>query len=268
MRFQPRVTVSHVAVGLAMACVLAFTSAGTILAQSNPSGLSVWADTVSSTRGCTVDNVFPRGDLIVFRAEAMLNGVEDPSAQLVVHIDHGPTLKMAYGAHGKGAKAPHFWSAAWPLPLTQPTGIVNYTIVATDHGRTATWQQFQVPPSMLTIVPYTYTVNVTAQSVGKRLQVEAAVDQMVTQKNGSVEAQPMTKGQAVAELGLEGNVDSTGSLIAARRINLRYDAAKKAWVGSTFLGRLGHGLYVVVVSAQDNVPTPNTGTGQSLALNL
>ena len=260
-------TTKRLGVAVAIVSALGLSVGGAAFAQGAPT-LSITADTVSSTRGCIETNVFERSDLVVFRAEAFLNGKEDPAAKLAVHIQNGPTLPMTYGAHGQGANAPHFWSAAWPIPLTEPTGIVNYTITAQADGETATWQQFPVPPSMLTVVPYQYTVTVHAQPVGNTVRVEAAVDQTVTNKAGKIVDIAMAKGKVVAELGLEGNVDTQGALIAAKTARLAYNPAKKAWVGTISAAGLAHGLYVVVVNAQDTVAPPNTGTGTSLAFDL
>ena len=82
-------------------------------------------------------------------------GEREPSAQLVVHVNvAGKTLDipMRYRATEKQPER-QFWVAKWIVPQDTPTGIVRYTVTATDKfGRTGEFKPFEVQASQLTIV--------------------------------------------------------------------------------------------------------------------
>jgi hypothetical protein len=77
-------------------------------------------------------------------------------SSVVVALKDGQTFKAAYSGHPGGPGATptdSFWSVAWDIPTTYPTGSVPYTVTATSNdGRTGTFADFNVAPSQLTVV--------------------------------------------------------------------------------------------------------------------
>ena len=82
-------------------------------------------------------------------------GEREPLAQFVVHLSYaGKTedLKMRYRATAKEPER-QFWVAGWVVPKDAPTGIIRYTVTATDkYGRTGEFTPFVVDDSQLTVV--------------------------------------------------------------------------------------------------------------------
>ncbi len=106
---------------------------------------------------CALQSRFKRGDPVGFRMTAMdpVTGQREPSAQFVVHLTYGgmtQDLPMRYRATVKQPER-EFWVAKWVVPDTAPTGIVRYTVTATDKfGRTGEFTPFVVDDSQVTIV--------------------------------------------------------------------------------------------------------------------
>jgi hypothetical protein len=106
---------------------------------------------------CTLKNRYKRGDPVGFRMFVAdpSTGNREESAQLVVHITVGgktEDIPMRYRATEKQPER-QFWVAKWVVPETTPTGIVRYTVTATDkYGRTGEYKPFEVESSQLTIV--------------------------------------------------------------------------------------------------------------------
>jgi len=113
---------------------------------------------------CVLASQFKRGENVVFRLR-----VRDPSGKLlddkgikgaVVELADGQRLPMRYGGHPPSAPEDWFFSAAWIIPGSYPTGSLTYKVTATDlQGATVTWEPFKVPASQLTVIPgaVTYT---------------------------------------------------------------------------------------------------------------
>jgi hypothetical protein len=106
---------------------------------------------------CALQSRFKRGDPVGFRMTAIdpVTGQREPSAQFVVHLTYGgmtQDLPMRYRGTVKQPER-EFWVAKWVVPDTAPTGIVRYTVTATDkYGRTGEFKPFVVEDSQVTIV--------------------------------------------------------------------------------------------------------------------
>jgi hypothetical protein len=106
---------------------------------------------------CLLRNRFKRGDPVGFRMFVAdpETGNREESAQLVVHVNFAGTtqdIPMRYRATAAQPER-QFWVAKWMVPQDAPTGIVRYTVTATDkYGRTGEFKPFEVQASQLTIV--------------------------------------------------------------------------------------------------------------------
>jgi hypothetical protein len=106
---------------------------------------------------CILRNRFKRGEPVGFRmfvADPSTSKREE-SAQLVVHVNvAGKTvdIPMRYRATEKQPER-EFWVAKWVVPQDTPTGIVRFSVTATDkYGRTGEFKPFEVQASQITIV--------------------------------------------------------------------------------------------------------------------
>jgi hypothetical protein len=147
------------ALALGLAAVL---TAGSVSGQ-NPSGkLVVWGDLTyffgpGKPLNCTMSNRYKRGEPVGFRATAINpeTGVRDKGTKLVVHLQYaGRTIDIPMRDR-QTAQQPEreFWVAKWIVPADAPTGVVRYTITATDpQGRMGEFKPFEVQTSQLTIV--------------------------------------------------------------------------------------------------------------------
>ena len=106
---------------------------------------------------CILRNRFKRGEPVgwrMFVADPQ-TGNREESAQLVVHVNYaGKTLDIPMRYRATAAQPERqFWVAKWIVPADAPTGIVRYTVTATDkNGRTGEFKPFEVQASQLTIV--------------------------------------------------------------------------------------------------------------------
>jgi hypothetical protein len=130
--------------------------------------LNVTADAVIGSAGiknpadtCVVSNRFQQGESVVFRVKvfdpATGKAMDDNALKtVVVSLKDGQTFNARYGGHpgGQGATpTDFFWSTAWAIPDNYPTGSVPYTVMATaNDGRTGTYSEFNVAPSLLMVV--------------------------------------------------------------------------------------------------------------------
>jgi hypothetical protein len=106
---------------------------------------------------CLLRNRFKRGEPVGFRMFVAdpQTGNREESAQLVVHLNvAGRTIDipMRYRATPQQPER-QFWVAKWVVPADAPTGIIRYTVTASDkYGRTGEFKPFEVQASQLTIV--------------------------------------------------------------------------------------------------------------------
>jgi len=113
---------------------------------------------IGKPKNCTINNVFRHGDPVGWRIEAVdpeTGQHVEPEAKLVVHISYGGKMRDLPMHWAATAAAPNeqFWVAKWIVPDDAPTGIVKYTVSATDkYGRTGEYKPFDVESSQLTIV--------------------------------------------------------------------------------------------------------------------
>lgn len=106
---------------------------------------------------CLLRNRFKRGEPVGFRMFVAdpQTGNREESAQLVVHlVVAGKTidLPMRYRATPQQPER-QFWVAKWVVPAETATGIIRYTVTATDkYGRSGEYKPFEVQASQLTII--------------------------------------------------------------------------------------------------------------------
>ena len=106
---------------------------------------------------CILRNRFKRGEPVGFRMFVAdpSTGTREESAQLVVHLNVGGKvidIPMRYRATATQPER-EFWVAKWVVPQETPTGIVRFTVSATDkYGRSGEFKPFEVQASQLTIV--------------------------------------------------------------------------------------------------------------------
>jgi hypothetical protein len=139
----------------------------------HPSGkLVIWGDLAFFDRpnnpdNCVLTNRFKKGQRVGFRMTAIDGGsgeVEN-TAVIVAHLSlSGKTIDVPLRFRGfGGATAPtprgylrpttELFTGFWLVPDDAPTGIINYTVTATDRfGRTASFTPFSYELSQLTIV--------------------------------------------------------------------------------------------------------------------
>jgi hypothetical protein len=148
--------------------------AGIVLSVSACAGgktaqvLNVNADVVIGSAGvknpadiCVVSSRFQQGESVVFRIKvfdpATGKPMDDKALKtVVVTLKDGQTFNARYGGHPGGPGATptdFFWSTAWAIPANYPTGSVPYQVTATSNdGRTGTFAEFNVAPSLLMVV--------------------------------------------------------------------------------------------------------------------
>jgi hypothetical protein len=140
---------------VAAACSGSSTSTVTPQAAKN---LILSSDMVSGGGGCVLDNVYKPGEEVVFRVRVYdpVTGEQMDNKALssvTVSLPDGQSFTANYGAHPSTNPTDHFWTAAWTIPANYPTGTLAYTETATAaDGRTGTFDNFNVQPSLLTIV--------------------------------------------------------------------------------------------------------------------
>ena len=106
---------------------------------------------------CILRNRFKRGEPVGFRMFVAdpATGKREESAQLVVHVNVAGKIvdiPMRYRATEKQPER-EFWVAKWVVPQETATGIVRFSVTATDkYGRSGEFKPFEVQASQLTIV--------------------------------------------------------------------------------------------------------------------
>lgn len=125
-------------------------------APANTIQLFVDSDTVRGSKniptgaadGCVQSNLFAKNEQIVWRVRVYdpVSGKQLTDADLesiIVTLKDGTKLDPAtYGAHPKTEPNESFWTAAFVIPPTYPTGSVDYTVaVKAKDGRAGTFTQ-------------------------------------------------------------------------------------------------------------------------------
>jgi predicted transcriptional regulator len=146
-------------------------------------GLVLQADAVMGSTGapspqdiCVASSRFQQGEEVVFRVKvydpATGQAMDDQAVDsVVVTLEDGQTFNATYGGHPGGPGAiptDYFWSAVWNIPANYPTGSAPYTVTAeSKDGRSGTFNDFNVDPSLLTVVAATAPapLSITANTV-------------------------------------------------------------------------------------------------------
>jgi hypothetical protein len=109
-------------------------------------------------KNCNLNNTYKHGEPVGWRIEAVdpeTGKHVEPEAKLVVHLSYAGQAKDIPMRWRATAQQPErqFWVAKWIVPDDAPTGIVRFTVTATDkYGRTGEYKPFDVEASQLTIV--------------------------------------------------------------------------------------------------------------------
>jgi hypothetical protein len=131
---------------------------------ANNVSISMYSDTVTSTRGavvqkrgCAQTNYFPRNSRVVFRMWAVDGKtgqpISDADIQYVyIKIPGQPNQALTWGGHGATGAKVYFWSLGWGVPVDYPLGVVNFRIVLkTNDGRFGVFTQPQIDGSQMTV---------------------------------------------------------------------------------------------------------------------
>ncbi len=116
------------------------------------------SDMVNGSGGCVLDNVFKPGNQVVFRIRVYdpVTGkpMDDKAlSSVTVSLPDGQSFTAHYGGHPSTNPVDYFWATSWTIPANYPTGTLTYTETATAvDGRTGTFDNFNVQPSLLTVV--------------------------------------------------------------------------------------------------------------------
>jgi len=164
MRLLKLWKVGALVAGIAVMATVTVACAGGKTAQV----LTVNADAVIGSAGvknpqdiCVVSSRFPQGESVVWRIKVFDPATGQPMddkalTSVMVSLKDGQTFTAKYGGHPGQPGVPvtdHFWSTAWAIPTSYPTGSVPYTVTAKGvDGRTGTFTEFNVAPSLLTVV--------------------------------------------------------------------------------------------------------------------
>lgn len=156
----------------------ASTSPGAPAVAANVA-LILQADTVLGTKNLTADEKpqkscvqasrFARNEEIVWRVKVVDPATGQPMADKSLSSVElrlpDQTLKLKYGGHPSTTPTDSFWSVSWTVPASYPTGSLPYTVAATAiDGRTGSFEQFKVTPSVLTITDQVRTPLVASSA--------------------------------------------------------------------------------------------------------
>jgi hypothetical protein len=162
--------------GLAAACAAqppgqAATSAPAAATQepavtAAPAALVIQTDTVlgpknltdeeKKVKTCIQANKFAHNEQIVWRVRvidgATGEALDDQAVSTVELKLPDETLTLKYGPHPKKDPFESFWTVSWVVPEDYPSGTIPYTLTAAgSDGRSGSYEQFKVPPAMLTV---------------------------------------------------------------------------------------------------------------------
>jgi hypothetical protein len=145
----------------AIAIVAAACSGSSSTPTASPQAaknLILSSDMVSGGGGCVLNNVYKPGEEVVFRIrvyDPVTGDQMDNKAlsSVIISLPDGQTFTANYGGHPSTNPLDHFWATSWAIPDNYPTGTITYTATATAvDGRTGTFDNFNVQPSLLTVV--------------------------------------------------------------------------------------------------------------------
>ncbi len=114
--------------------------------------------TVKAASSCVLTSQYKRGNQVVFRVRVYdpVTGkpVDDKAlSSVTIALPDGQTFTAKYGGHPANNPVDSFWATSWVIPDNYPTGTLNYTATAkSTDGRTGTFDNFNVQPSLLTVV--------------------------------------------------------------------------------------------------------------------
>ena len=148
---------------LGLVAVVFVAALGSSPLSGQSASLVVYGDVVyfyppGNARNCILNSRFKRGEPVGFRMTAIntANGKRDRTTQMVVHLSYaGKTVDVPMRDRQSDAQPEReFWVAKWVVPQDTPTGIVRFTVTASDkYGRTGEFKPFEVQASQITIVP-------------------------------------------------------------------------------------------------------------------
>ena len=168
--------------GFSATLLVAVAMAITVSAQRGPAAplppqvghgqgqLVIWGDVAlfekpGTPDNCILTNRYRKGQRIGFRMTAVDGGTGQPenTAALTVHITvGGNTVDVPMRFRGGGGdtvpngylRAPkELWTGFWLIPNDAATGMVTYTVTATDNfGRKSTFTPFSYGTSQINIV--------------------------------------------------------------------------------------------------------------------
>ena len=108
---------------------------------------------------CTLNNRFLPGQMVVFRIRVLdpMDGSDMDDATLAsveLQLADGQTFAMTFGEHPPREPVDAYWTAGWVIPDGYPSGVLEYTVVATAlDGRVGELITFPIDTSTLTILP-------------------------------------------------------------------------------------------------------------------
>ena len=115
---------------------------------------------------CVLANQFMRKENVVFRMRVRNvagQPLDDKNLKgLMVELADGQKIQARYASRppqgvitalGLAGPTDYYWTAAWLIPESYPTGTVTYKVVATDMlGNSQDWQTFNDPRSWPVVV--------------------------------------------------------------------------------------------------------------------
>jgi hypothetical protein len=114
--------------------------------------------TVPPTSSCVLASQFKLGNQVVFRIRVYDPVTGQPMddkalSSVTVTLPDGQSFKAKYSGHPSKAPLDSFWATSWVIPANYPTGTLSYKTTATSiDGRTGAFDNFNVQPSLLTVV--------------------------------------------------------------------------------------------------------------------
>lgn len=105
---------------------------------------------------CVQKNRFAKNEEIVWRVRVLDPTTGEPMddqalSSVAVQLPD-QQLDLRYGPHPRDNPVDFFWTVAFDVPESYPSGLLNYTVSATaNDGRTGTYNQFGVAAAQLTV---------------------------------------------------------------------------------------------------------------------